>query len=373
MEIAGSDNQGREFKSAAEMWKEQLGDGDDSHKKVNWYRNGVGYWQEVDASVDGVLGGYGHVTEPDIKGSEVFLNSLLSDPLLNNGNSHRVALDCGSGIGRVTKNLLIRYFNEVDLLEPVPHFLEAAQQSLVFDGKIGADEHRATNFYCVPLQEQVSGVGHGHMLYGLTGVLKEWEFTPNSGRYDVIWVQWCIGHLTDDDFVSFFKRAKAGLKPGGYFIVKENTARNGGSDPDFVLVSASCLVDTESNKRNVKALFRRGVALEKLGALEKAFDDFKSAKEIEPNNKEIGKELARLREVVFRKQDGNEEKSEDNMHLQYGEDQISSVNEREMDSGTRLEGSKVEKEVETFVAKLEATIEVVNGVRSLTRRIVEFP
>ncbi|XP_021747305.1 alpha N-terminal protein methyltransferase 1-like [Chenopodium quinoa] len=215
MEVAGSDNQGREFKSSAEMWKEQLGDGTDSHKKVDWYRNGVGYWQEVDASVDGVLGGFGHVTEPDIKGSEAFLNSLLSDPLLNNGNSHRVALDCGSGIGRVTKNLLIRYFNEVDLLEPVPHFLEAARQSLVFDGKIGADEHKATNFYCVPLQ----------------------EFTPNSGRYDVIWVQWCIGHLTDDDFVSFFKRAKAGLKPGGYFIVKENTARSG-----FVLDKEDCSI-----------------------------------------------------------------------------------------------------------------------------------
>lgn len=34
------------------------------------------------------------------------------------------------------------------------------------------------------------------------------EFTPDAGRYDIIWVQWCIGHLADDDFVSFFKRAK---------------------------------------------------------------------------------------------------------------------------------------------------------------------
>uniref|UniRef100_A0A2P2KK48 Alpha N-terminal protein methyltransferase 1 n=1 Tax=Rhizophora mucronata TaxID=61149 RepID=A0A2P2KK48_RHIMU len=31
---------------------------------------------------------------------------------------------------------------------------------------------------------------------------------PDAGRYDVIWIQWCIGHLPDDDFVSFFKRAK---------------------------------------------------------------------------------------------------------------------------------------------------------------------
>uniref|UniRef100_A0A803KU60 Uncharacterized protein n=1 Tax=Chenopodium quinoa TaxID=63459 RepID=A0A803KU60_CHEQI len=60
--------------------------------------------------------------------------------------------------------------------------------------------------------------------------------------------------------------------------------------------------------------------------------------------------------------DDNEEKIEENMHLQYGEDQISSVNERGIDSGTKLEGSKVEKnEVETFIAKLEATNEVLNG------------
>nr|POE83744.1 alpha n-terminal protein methyltransferase 1 [Quercus suber] len=56
-------------------------------------------------------------------------------------------------------------------------------------------------------------------------VPSSFEFTPDAGRYDVIWVQWCIGHLTDDDFVSFFSRAKAGLKPGGFFVLKENVAR----------------------------------------------------------------------------------------------------------------------------------------------------
>jgi hypothetical protein len=34
------------------------------------------------------------------------------------------------------------------------------------------------------------------------------DFTPEEGRYDVIWVQWCIGQLPDDDFISFFNRAK---------------------------------------------------------------------------------------------------------------------------------------------------------------------
>ncbi|GAB4829453.1 hypothetical protein Ancab_019125 [Ancistrocladus abbreviatus] len=206
MEAGGLDSDGREFKNAAEMWREQVGEEGDLHKRIDWYQNGIGYWQGVEASVDGVLGGYGHVTDADIKGSEAFLNSLLDELLVDRGqNQHLVALDCGSGIGRVTKNLLIRYFNEVDLLEPVSHFMEAARENLAPESLAVDENHKATNFYCVPLQ----------------------EFTPDSGRYNVIWIQWCVGHLTDDDLISFFKRAKAGLKPGGFFILKENIARNG--------------------------------------------------------------------------------------------------------------------------------------------------
>ncbi|KAK8618229.1 hypothetical protein V6N13_132229 [Hibiscus sabdariffa] len=237
MEATGTDSDGREFKSAQEMWREQAGD---DPQKTQWYREGVAYWEGVEASVDGVLGGFGQVNDADIKGSEAFLNSLLHERFSDAGrNQHLVALashrwktsyhdlmgkhgwwmkeeeekkvvsikgkDCGSGIGRITKNLLIRYFNEVDLLEPVSHFLDAARESLSQEHFVASDVHKATNFYCVPLQ----------------------EFTPDAGRYNVIWIQWCIGHLTDDDFISFFKRAKVGLKPGGFFILKENIARNG--------------------------------------------------------------------------------------------------------------------------------------------------
>ncbi|XP_022146716.1 alpha N-terminal protein methyltransferase 1 isoform X2 [Momordica charantia] len=204
MEVSGADTDGHEFKNAEEMWTEQVGN---PTKRTQWYREGVGYWQGVEASVDGVLGGYGHVNDADILGSEVFLKSILSERFHFAGKDRPlVALDCGSGIGRVTKNLLIRYFNEVDLLEPVSHFLEAARESLAPENSgASSDMHKATNFFCVPLQ----------------------EFTPAAGRYDIIWVQWCIGHLTDEDFISFFKRAKAGLKGGGIFILKENIARSG--------------------------------------------------------------------------------------------------------------------------------------------------
>nr|XP_010906051.1 alpha N-terminal protein methyltransferase 1 isoform X1 [Elaeis guineensis] len=166
MDAGGLDSDGRGFSSAKEMWREEIGIGEakDGSKRHEWYRKGIAYWQAVEASVDGVLGGYGHVNEADVKGSAAFLNTLLPNRF-GTERRHLVALDCGSGIGRVTKNLLLRFFNE--------------------------------------------------------------EFTPEVGRYDVIWIQWCIGQLPDDDFISFFKRAKAGLKPNGLFVVKENIASNG--------------------------------------------------------------------------------------------------------------------------------------------------
>ncbi|TKY59574.1 Alpha N-terminal protein methyltransferase 1 [Spatholobus suberectus] len=203
MDAAGLDSDGREFNTADDMWREQAGD---PSKKTQWYRDGVSYWEGVKATMDGVLGGFANVNEPDISCSEDFLKILLSERFPAGARRQPlVALDCGSGIGRVTKNLLIRHFNEVDLLEPVSHFLETARETLAPGCQTTSDMHKAVNFYCVPLQ----------------------DFTPDTGRYDVIWIQWCIGHLTDEDFVSFFKRAKVGLKPGGLFVLKENIARSG--------------------------------------------------------------------------------------------------------------------------------------------------
>ena len=76
MEGSGADTDGNEFKNAKEMWMEQVGD---TTKRTQWYREGVGYWQGVEASVNGVLGGYGHVSDGDIFGSEVFLKSILAE------------------------------------------------------------------------------------------------------------------------------------------------------------------------------------------------------------------------------------------------------------------------------------------------------
>jgi protein N-terminal methyltransferase len=52
-------------------------------------------------------------------------------------------------------------------------------------------------------------------------------FQPQLGRYDVIWIQWAIGHLTDDDFVLFFAACAKGLTADGIVVVKENNCSLG--------------------------------------------------------------------------------------------------------------------------------------------------
>lgn len=52
--------------------------------------------------------------------------------------------------------------------------------------------------------------------------LEEWQ--PSEGdQYDLIWIQWCLGHLKDDQLVQFLQRCKSVLTPtSGLIVVKEN-------------------------------------------------------------------------------------------------------------------------------------------------------
>lgn len=75
------------------------------------------------------------------------------------------ALDCGAGIGRISKRLLLPLFNTVDLVDVTQEFLDKAKTYLGEEGK------RVGNYICGGLQ----------------------DFVPESGRYDVIWIQWVIG------------------------------------------------------------------------------------------------------------------------------------------------------------------------------------
>ncbi|KAI8360787.1 alpha-N-methyltransferase NTM1 [Blakeslea trispora] len=175
--------------------------------KPEWYTDAQKYWNGVTPTVDGMLGGLSVVDPVDVKSSLEFLhefvygkkganNATVKEAMITN----QYACDCGAGIGRVTKNFLLKVpFEKVDLVEQAPSFVEQAKSSYL---KQEIEKGQIGQILCQGLQ----------------------DFQPEQGKYDLIWCQWVLGHLTDDHLVAFFKRCTQGLKPNGLIGVKENTA-----------------------------------------------------------------------------------------------------------------------------------------------------
>lgn len=152
-------------------------------------------WTKVPATVDGVLGGFGsgRVPKVDVVTSLAFLSQLRSQL-----PSRLLAADCGAGIGRVTLDVLLQIADLVDLVEPVKVFADEIRYGEHL--QIARSTGRIGDIFEVPLQEWI---------------------IP-QGKYGLIWCQWCLGHLRDEDLMSFFRRAAISLVDGGLIIVKEN-------------------------------------------------------------------------------------------------------------------------------------------------------
>ncbi|KAI0860186.1 alpha-N-methyltransferase NTM1 [Xylaria cubensis] len=148
------------------------------------------YWQGVEANINGMLGGFPHVSKVDLRGSRSFLAKL---GIGTKTGRHSVAsiLEGGAGVGRVTEGLLLHVGTAIDIIEPVQRFTDQLQ------GKEGI--------------RTIFNVG-----------LEDWE--PTQGvQYDLIWTQWCAGHLTNEQLVRYLKRCKTALeKDNGLIIIKEN-------------------------------------------------------------------------------------------------------------------------------------------------------
>ena len=60
--------------------------------------------------------------------------------------------DCGAGVGRVSENLLLRFFQEVDLVEPSAHLIEEARRKLT-GSSVPRAVGRAVGFFQMGLQD----------------------------------------------------------------------------------------------------------------------------------------------------------------------------------------------------------------------------
>lgn len=188
------------------------------------YDDAVRYWSSVSTDDNGVLGGFGNSVIPkvDIAGSLSFVRRLkeLSPTTFPNytGDFTRRALDVGAGIGRVTMNVLSRFVDHVDIVEPAEPLLRKAVETL-------KDQPYECSFFSVGLQD---------FLF------------PNS--YWIVWCQWCLGQVPDDALVEFFMKASQKLVQGGLIIVKENQST---SDDDIFDEQDSSVTRTDTKFRHI--------------------------------------------------------------------------------------------------------------------------
>ncbi|PCG89170.1 Hypothetical protein PENO1_106210 [Penicillium occitanis (nom. inval.)] len=192
------------------------------------------YWNNMPPTVNGMIGGFPQVSRIDLRGSANFLAKIRRffrlgtegelDPVTSQssrGKSKKLrrGVDCGAGIGRITEGFLGEVCETVDVVEPVAKFAEVIQRSSLMKRNKTATtmveiDKNAENTTETPEKE---GIIENIYIIGL----ENWIPTE---KYDIIWNQWCIGHLNDSELIRYLQRAANALTPHGIIVVKENTS-----------------------------------------------------------------------------------------------------------------------------------------------------
>ncbi|KAF2140886.1 uncharacterized protein K452DRAFT_42328 [Aplosporella prunicola CBS 121167] len=185
-----------EHKSAFDILGDTMADAPDAAID---HAAAIDYWNSVPPTVNGMLGGFPQISRIDLQGSSNFLAKLRRARGDANTGLLPHALDCGAGIGRITFGFLLKVAQQVDIVEPVGKFTEQLKETEGF--KELAEAGRIGDIKVTGLENWVSTAPY---------------------KYDLIWNQWCVGHLTDLQLVEYFKRCHEYLAEGGWIVVKEN-------------------------------------------------------------------------------------------------------------------------------------------------------
>ncbi|KAL2837856.1 alpha-N-methyltransferase NTM1 [Aspergillus pseudoustus] len=164
--------------------------------KIN-HAASLDYWNGVPATSNAMLamlGNYPWYTRIDLRGSKTFLNKIRR--MISGATTEgklKSAVDCGAGVGRVTEGFLSHVCEVVDAVEPVEKFTAVLQASpLKASGAVG-------NVYVMGIEEWV----------------------PEK-KYDLIWTQFCVGHVTDVQLGTYLVRCRKALVETGVIVFKEN-------------------------------------------------------------------------------------------------------------------------------------------------------
>jgi len=198
--IKGCDDVGNYFNTQDELAQ---------HQKINrdgWYASTKTYWLK-----DG-SGGYGGTTDEEAmvgdRGGEVdsteglaFLDRVVTE----NSNFNHIkklkfarAIDAGAGVGRVTKHILLKRYDCVQLVEADSGWSKRSKTYL------GRKRAARCTFTCSRIEELD-------------------QDSDDTSRIDLVWLQWTLQYLTDADAVETLQNLAARLiLRTGILIVKEN-------------------------------------------------------------------------------------------------------------------------------------------------------
>lgn len=156
-------------------------------KQDRWYVESRFFWSIQEPNIESMCQGVNELSTLDLRYTFSVLSLLKSEDRIKGG---RIA-DCGGGIGRVSFQVLSHFFDKIDIIEPIPHFLLKAREFIEKD---------------VPLETYQVG-------------LEEWH---PSNTYDAFYIQWTLCHLTDSDLVTFLRKCKNNSTNDCIFLIKEN-------------------------------------------------------------------------------------------------------------------------------------------------------
>lgn len=165
--------------------------------------------------------------------------SVTTSTTISSSRTRRIlAIDAGAGVGRVTKQVLLKRFENVRLVEANPSW---SKRSRVYLGRKRASR---CHFTCAKLQDigprdferwgvgctggsAVGGKGRDGGTRSTTtqkgGRGRGGSSSSSGGGVDLIWLQWTLQYMTDIDVIHTLKTLAAGLAAEtGYLVIKEN-------------------------------------------------------------------------------------------------------------------------------------------------------
>ena len=210
--IKGCDDVGNYYNTQAELAQ---------HQELNrdeWYATNKEWWRQEAG------GGYGgHTDEEAMIGDQggeadgveglAFLDRVVDDNNRHNNKKHKFvrAIDAGAGVGRVTKHILLKRYDTVQLVEGDAGW---SKRSKTYLGKKRAA--RCT-FTCSRIEDLLPD-----------------DRRDDSSRVDLVWLQWTLQYLTDADAVETLQNlASHMILKTGILIVKENRPYGGGAADRF--------------------------------------------------------------------------------------------------------------------------------------------